>query len=85
MLGLDAQKTVVEYSAVLSALHQTEKALQETANQAPLHSNKYDRNSATHYLCSKNHSLSVSSNEREQCKPSVHCVAEQETVPLNWG
>lgn len=61
------------------------KALQETTNQEPLHSNKYDRNSAAHYLSSKTHSLSVSSNEREQCKQSVHCAAEQETVPLNWG
>lgn len=61
------------------------RALQETTNQEPLHSNKYDRNSAAHYLSSKTHSLSVSSNEREQCKQSVHCAAEQETVPLNWG
>lgn len=61
------------------------KALQETTNQEPLHSNKYDRNSAAHYLSSKTHSLSVSSNEHEQCKQSVHCAAEQETVPLNWG
>ena len=86
MLGLDAQKTVAMYRAALSAsLHQTEKALQETTNQEPLHSNKYDRNSAAHYLSSKTHSLSVSSNEHEQCKQSVHCAAEQETVPLNWG
>lgn len=61
------------------------KALQETANQKPLHSNKYDRNSAAHYSSSKTHSLSVYSNEHEQCKQSVHCAAEQETVPLNWG
>ena len=61
------------------------KALQETTNQEPLHSNKYDRNSASHYLSSKTHSLSVSSNEHEQCEQSVHCAAEQETVPLNWG
>lgn len=86
LLGLDAQKTV----ATLSALHQTQKnktkkALQETTNQKPLHSNKYDRNSAAYYLSSKTHSLSVSSNEREQCKQSVHCASEHETVPLNWG
>lgn len=31
------------------------------------------------------HSLSVSSNEHEQCKLSVYCAAEHETVPLNWG
>lgn len=70
--------------AVCSAL-KPKKTLQETPNQEPLHSNKYDRNSASHYLSSKTHSLSVSSNEREQCKQSVHCAAEQETVPLNWG
>lgn len=85
-LGLDAQKTVAMCSAAPSALHQTrKKALQETTNQEPLHSNKYDRNSAAHYLSSKTHSLSVSSNEHEQCTQSVHCAAEQEAVPLNWG
>lgn len=73
------------YRAALSALHQTKEALQETTNQEPLHSNKYDRNSAAHYLSSKSHSLSVSSNEREQYKQSVHCAAEQETVRPELG
>ena len=58
------------------------KPPQETANQEPLQSNKYDRNSPAHYLSYKNHSLSVSSNE--QCKLSVHFVAEQETRLLFW-
>lgn len=82
----DARKTVSARSAPLSALHpNTETALQETTNQEPFHSNKYDRNSAAHYLSFTTHSLSVSSNEQEQCRQCVRGAAEQETVPLNWG
>lgn len=36
--------------------------------------------SAAHYSSSETHSLSVSSNEREQCEASVHCAAEQEAA-----
>lgn len=50
-------------------------------NQEALRSNKYDRSSAAHCWSSNNSSLSVSSNE--QCKLGVHCVAAQETLPLN--
>ena len=46
------ENCVAKYRAALSALHQTEKALQEATNQEPLHTNKYDRNSAAHYLTS---------------------------------
>lgn len=35
---------------------------------------------AVHYSSSETHSLSVSSNEREQCKASAHCAAEQEAA-----
>lgn len=99
--GLDwmhRQKDVVVYSRVHRRLlcnkpkekkikqnKTKQKALQEAANQEPLCCNKCDRSSAAHYLSFNNHSLGVSSNEHEQPKPSVHCAAEQETVPLNWG
>lgn len=36
--------------------------------------------SAAHYFSSETHSLSVSSNEREQCEASAHCAAEQEAA-----
>lgn len=36
--------------------------------------------SAAHYSSSETHSLSVSSNEREQCEASAHCAAEQEAA-----
>lgn len=88
LLGRDARKTVAAWRTPLSALHPTppkKKALQETTTQEPFHSNKYDRNSAAHYLSSTTHSLSVSSNEQEQCRQCVWSATEQEAVPLNWG
>lgn len=67
LLGQDAGKTVTACCCLLC----TRNPLQETTNQEPFHSNKYDRNSAAHYLSSSTHSLSVSSSEREQCRQCV--------------
>lgn len=74
LLGRDARETFAACRVALSALRRNQKkALQEATNQKPFHSNKYDRNSAAHYLSSTTHSLSVSSNEREQ--RTLVCVA----------
>lgn len=83
LLGWDARKAVTVSRTALSALRLTKKKLQETTNQEPFHSDKYDRNSAAHYWSSTTHSLHVSSNEQEQCERRA-CVALRSRRLFPW-